>query len=177
MAIILLGHLLFFALFHDSILRLLRMLLPCAFALKNIKKCACSSLEEAPTPGILCNEHFMRIVSSLRICGGQKSLWVKKSLRYYYAFFTINSSKRWCWSLAVCFRIRALSSEGLAPKNYLSQAPLPTDFRAVPLMEGTGRWLRWWRKGEVRAVILSSFQMTSEAVLGFCRRFRLLLDT
>lgn len=65
MAIILLSHLLFFALFHNSMLHLLRMELPCVFALKILRKVHVFFLREIPTPGILCNGHFMMIVSSL----------------------------------------------------------------------------------------------------------------
>lgn len=65
MAIILLGHLLFFALFHNSMLHLLRMELPCVFALKILRKAHGFFFPSGKHPPLACNEHFMMIVSSL----------------------------------------------------------------------------------------------------------------
>ena len=44
----------------------------------------------------------------------------------------------------------ALYCEGLAPENYLSQTPWPTDFKVVQPMGGTRSLLRYSRKGKVR---------------------------
>lgn len=82
--------------------------------------------------------------------------------------------------LTVCFEIHALPfllalyCEGLAPEIYLSQAPWPTDFKVVQPMGGTRSLLRCRRKDKVRAFILPSFQMTSEALSMFCVLFMVL---
>lgn len=118
---------------------------------ENIKKYACFSLRETPTPGISCSEHVLIIVNSL------ENVWKpKKSLRYCYAYFTVNSNKSWCYSLAVYFQIyflpfySALYCEGKTTKHCLSQALWTTDIQEVQLMRGTGGWASGRRKDKSR---------------------------
>lgn len=56
----------------------------------------CFPRKETPTSGILCDECFMIIVSSIER---------EKSFRYYYAYFTTNSSKGLCWSLCLLLNL------------------------------------------------------------------------
>lgn len=160
MAIILLDHLLFFALFCNSILQLLRTQLPCAVTLEILRKVHVFLSGKHP-PLASC---VLSILWWLQVhwrMGSTKDLWVKKSLRYYYAYFTIHSSKRQSWSSPVCFQIHALPFP-LCSVLWGAGSPwLPYLGSLVSCLQGSSAsrslegWLKCRKKGEVWVFILS----------------------
>lgn len=150
MAITLLGHLLscVFVLSLNCVTAWSRT--SCAFVLRILGGNVCFPLKETPTSGILCDERFMVIVSSIER---------ETSFSYYYVYLPPNSSKCLCWSLGLLL-------------NWFSVLPALICIVEIPLVNL--HYFSWLSQPQgwlgLAALVLSSFHLPC-AVWLFCSSF------